>query len=66
MTQKGNAKAAYEGILVLGQEPTNPQTKTIIERQIIREEQDNGDNGDNDRDNCDPSYPDDSTRSKLW
>jgi hypothetical protein len=38
ITQKGNTKAVYEGILVLGQEPTNPQTKTIIERQIIREE----------------------------
>jgi hypothetical protein len=56
MTQKGNAKAAYEGILVLGQEPTNAQTKTIIERQIIREERDDGDDED-DRD-CDPSYPD--------
>ena len=31
MTQKGNAKAAYEGILVLGQEPINPQTQTTIE-----------------------------------
>ena len=57
ITQKGNAKAAYEGILVPGQEPTSTQTKTIIERQVIREEQDNGDNGyDGD---CDPSYPDD-------
>jgi hypothetical protein len=31
ITQKGNTKAAYEGILVLGQTPTNPQT--IIERE---------------------------------
>jgi hypothetical protein len=46
ITQKGNAKAAYEGILVLGQEPTNPQTQTIIERQVIKEELDDGDNGD--------------------
>jgi hypothetical protein len=53
MTQKGNAKAAYEGILVLGQEPINPQTQTIIEWQIIREERDDEDD---DRD-CDPSYP---------
>ena len=58
ITQKSNIKAAYEGILVLGQEPINPQTQTIIERQIIREEQGDGDNGD-DGDNCDPSYPDD-------
>jgi hypothetical protein len=47
ITQKGNAKAAYEGILVLGQEPTSAQTKTIIERQIIREERDDEDDGDN-------------------
>jgi hypothetical protein len=53
ITQKGNAKAAYEGILVVGQEPTNVQTKTIIERQIIREERD-----DEDDEDCDPSYPD--------
>jgi hypothetical protein len=33
ITQKGNAKAAYEGILALGQEPTNLQTQTIIKRQ---------------------------------
>ena len=31
ITQKGNVKAAYEGILALGQEPTNLQTQTIIE-----------------------------------
>jgi hypothetical protein len=31
ITQKGNTKAAYEGILVLGQTPTNPQM--IIERE---------------------------------
>jgi hypothetical protein len=37
LTQKGNEKAAYQGILILGQEPTNPQT--IIE----------GENDDNDR-----------------
>jgi hypothetical protein len=56
ITQKGNTKAAYEGILVLGQETINPQTQTIIERQIIREERDDGDDEDDDRD-CDPSYP---------
>jgi hypothetical protein len=55
ITQKGNAKAAYEGILVLGQEPTNPQTQTIIEQQVIKAELDNGDkkgkkdDGDNDQ-----------------
>jgi hypothetical protein len=37
LTQKGDEKAAYQGILLLGQEPTNPQT--IIERE----------NDDNDR-----------------
>src|SRR5215216_7268218 len=47
ITQKGNAKAAYEGILVLGQEPTSTQTKTIIERQVIKAELDNGDKKDN-------------------
>jgi hypothetical protein len=36
ITQKGNSRGAYEGILVLGQEPTNPQTRTIIEQQIVR------------------------------
>lgn len=54
ITQKGNSRAAYEGILVLGQEPTNPQTRTIIEQQIVREEED--DDSDNGGD-CDPSYP---------
>jgi uncharacterized membrane protein YgcG len=34
INQKGNAIAAYEGILVLGQEPTNPHTRMLIERQI--------------------------------
>ena len=48
ITQKGNAKAAYEGILVLGQEPTNPQIQTIIEWQVIKAELDDGDkDGDN-------------------
>jgi hypothetical protein len=55
VTQKGNARAAYEGILVLGQEPTDPQTRTIIEQQIIKEREDDDDNGGG---NCDPSYPD--------
>jgi hypothetical protein len=54
IAQKGTASAAYEGILVLGQEPTDPQTRTIIERQITKEDEDNDD--DNGR-NCDPSYP---------
>jgi hypothetical protein len=36
ITKKGNTRAAYEGILVLGQQPTNPQTRTIIEQQIIK------------------------------
>ena len=54
VTQKETASAAYEGILVLGQEPTDPQTRTIIEQQIIKEdEDDDDDNGAN----CDPSYP---------
>jgi hypothetical protein len=57
ITQKGNTKAAYEGILVLGQEPTNPQTKTIIERQIIREEREDRDGNEDNEDNCESSYP---------
>ena len=40
---------------MLGQEPTNPQTRTIIEQQIIKEEEDDDDNGGG---NCDPPYPD--------
>lgn len=52
ITQKGNTRAAYEGILVLGQEASNPQTRTIIEQQIIKEDDD-----DDDGENCDPSYP---------
>ena len=54
ITQKGNVRAAYEGILVLGQEPSNPQTKTIIEHQIIKEEENDDDDS---KGNCDPSYP---------
>jgi hypothetical protein len=60
VTQKGNSRAAYEGILVLGQEPTNPQTRTVIEQQIIKEEEDDDEDGDDengDGGNCDPSYP---------
>ena len=38
MTQKGNAKAAYEGILVIGQQPT-----TIINETINRQTNENGD-----------------------
>lgn len=59
ITQKGNARAAYEGILVLGQEPTNVQTRTIIEQQIVREnnDDDDGNNGNGSEGNCDPSYP---------
>jgi hypothetical protein len=34
ITQKGNTKAAYEGILVIGQQPTDLQTQTIIKQQI--------------------------------
>jgi hypothetical protein len=48
ITQKGNTKAAYEGILVIGQQPTNQQTQTIIEQQITDEnENGNGGNGSN-------------------
>jgi hypothetical protein len=55
ITQKGTANAAYEGILVVGQEPTDLQTRTIIEQKITKEnEDDNDDNGTN----CDSSYPD--------
>jgi hypothetical protein len=60
ITQKGNARAAYEGILVLGQEPTNIQTRTIIEQQIVREnnDDDDGNNGNASDGNCDHrSYP---------
>jgi hypothetical protein len=60
ITQKGNSRAAYEGILVLGQEPTNPQTRTVIEQQIIKEEEDDGEDEDDDNGNggnCDLSYP---------
>jgi hypothetical protein len=58
ITQKGDARAAYEGILVLGQEPTNIQTRTIIEQQIVREnDDDDGNNGNGSDGNCDPSYP---------
>jgi hypothetical protein len=52
ITQKGNTKAAYEGILVVGQQPADSQT--IIERQVTEEQDDNGDTEDN-GDNCDPS-----------
>jgi hypothetical protein len=62
ITQKGNARAAYEGILVLGQEPTNQQTRTIIEQQIIKEDNDDNDDDRNNKNgsdgNCDTSYPD--------
>jgi hypothetical protein len=58
ITQKGNARAAYEGILVLGQEPNNIQTRTIIEQQIVREnnDDDDGNNGNGSDGNCD-TYP---------
>lgn len=56
ITQKGNTRAAYEGILVLGQQPTNPQTRTIIEQQITKEDDDE-DEGEGNGENCDPSYP---------
>jgi hypothetical protein len=55
ITQKGTASGAYEGILVLGQEPTDQQTRTIIEQQIIKEDEDDDDDNMGD---CDPSYPD--------
>jgi hypothetical protein len=59
ITQKGSARAAYEGILVLGQDPSNVQTRTIIEQQIEEEDNDNnnGNNGNGSSGNCDPSYP---------
>ena len=37
MTQKGNAKAAYEGILVISQQPTtiiNETTRNVINQEI--------------------------------
>jgi hypothetical protein len=45
---------------VLGQEPTNLQTRTIIEQQIVKEndDDDDGNNGNGRNGNCDPSYPD--------
>jgi hypothetical protein len=64
ITQKGNTKAAYEGILVLGQEPTNPQTRTLVERQTSSSNSDddedeavdgNGNGGDDGEDNGDSS-----------
>jgi hypothetical protein len=61
ITQKGSAKAAYEGILVLGQDPSDVQTRTIIEQQIVEEDNDdnNGNNGNGRDGNCDrTSYPD--------
>src|ERR671923_902392 len=55
MTQKGNTKAAYEGILVISQQPTTVISETT--RNIINQEIDqntrNGDNGDGD-DICPP------------
>jgi uncharacterized membrane protein YgcG len=57
IAQKGNSRAAYEGILVLGQEPNNVQTRTIIEQQIDKQDND-GNNGNGSKGNCDPSYPD--------
>jgi hypothetical protein len=59
IAQKGNARAAYEGILVLGEDPTNTQTRTIIEQQIVKESDDDDDDGNNgDGRDCDLSYPD--------
>ena len=54
ITQKGNTKAAYEGILVIGQAPTNIQT--------IIEQKDDGDDDDRVfifRDDSDDVPPDD-------
>jgi hypothetical protein len=61
ITQKGSASAAYEGILVLGEDPTNIQTRTIIEKQIVEEndDDDDGNNGGGSDGDCDRvSYPD--------
>ena len=59
IAQKGSARAAYEGILVLGEDPTNTQTRTIIEQQIVKESDDDDDDGNNgDGRDCDLSYPD--------
>jgi hypothetical protein len=60
ITQKGSARAAYEGILVLGQDPSNVQTRIIIEQQIVEDNDDNNANNGNGSDgSCDRlSYPD--------
>jgi hypothetical protein len=42
IAQKGNTQAAYEGILVIGQQPTNLQIQTIIKQQTT---DDNGKGG---------------------
>ncbi|HEU4824820.1 MAG TPA: carboxypeptidase-like regulatory domain-containing protein [Nitrososphaeraceae archaeon] len=63
ITQKGNAKAAYEGILVISQQPTtviSETTRNVINQEINQNTRvviDDDDDGDNGRD-CDPSYPD--------
>src|SRR5215216_2702179 len=64
ITEKENAKAAYEGILVIGQQPTtviSETTRNVINQEInqnTRVEIDDDDD-DDDGDDCDPSYPDD-------
>jgi len=50
ITEKGNTKAAYEGILVISQQSSiviNENTKTIINKEINRNEEDD-DNDDHD------------------
>jgi len=57
MTQKGNAKAAYEGILVISQQPTtviNETTKNVINQEINQNTRVEID-GDGD-DRCPPGY----------
>jgi hypothetical protein len=62
ITQKGNAKAAYEGILVISQQPTtviSETTRNVINQEINQNTRvviDDDDDGDDGRD-CDPSYP---------
>jgi hypothetical protein len=58
MTQKGNAKAAYEGILVVSQQPTtiiNETTRNIINQEIKQNTRvviEDDDEDDDDDDEC--------------
>jgi hypothetical protein len=53
ISQKGNTKAAYEGILVISQQPTaviNETTKQVINQEINQNTRVDTDNNDNDND----------------